>query len=155
MILFCCCTKRVSSLPCRATKVEPSQWMSFFAEIVLLIVKSVYFIVESIYKIIVPLPEKSLTDDIVLVSNAACGSREPRSTLRKPSKLFFIYFAHIILLTAIIQITGTGHGIGKCLAMQFADVSAKVVCVDINEQSNAETAKEINAKWKGKAFAYT
>lgn len=53
------------------------------------------------------------------------------------------------------QITGTGHGIGKCLALQFADVCSKVVCVDINEQSNAETVKEINAKWKGKAFAYT
>lgn len=55
----------------------------------------------------------------------------------------------------MIQITGTGHGIGKCLAMQFADESAKVVCVDINEQSNNETVKEINAKWKGKAYAYT
>ncbi|XP_060855707.1 epidermal retinol dehydrogenase 2-like [Metopolophium dirhodum] len=49
------------------------------------------------------------------------------------------------------QITGTGHGIGKCLAMQFADLCAKVGCVDIN----AETTKEINSKWKGKAIAYT
>ncbi|XP_022178842.1 short-chain dehydrogenase/reductase family 16C member 6-like isoform X2 [Myzus persicae] len=94
------------------------KWSSVFTELLLLLVKSVYYIGESIYHMFVPLTEKSLADDIVLI-------------------------------------TGTGHGIGKCLAMQFAEVSSKVVCVDINAQSNAETAKEINAKWKGKAFAYT
>ncbi|KAE9538812.1 hypothetical protein AGLY_005394 [Aphis glycines] len=99
-------------------QMDKMKWSSIVAELLLLLIKSIYYFGESIYYLIVPMPEKSLADDIVLI-------------------------------------TGTGHGIGKCLAMQFANESAKVVCVDINEQSNAETVKEINSKWKGKAFAYT
>ncbi|CAI6359822.1 unnamed protein product [Macrosiphum euphorbiae] len=94
------------------------KWSGVNAELLLLLIKSVYNIGESIYYMFEPLPEKSLADDIVLI-------------------------------------TGTGHGIGKCLTMQFADWCAKVVCVDINAQSNADIAKEINSKWKGKAVAYT
>ncbi|XP_012229115.1 short-chain dehydrogenase/reductase family 16C member 6 [Linepithema humile] len=43
----------------------------------------------------------------------------------------------------IVLITGTGHGIGKELAMQYALLGATVVCLDINQQSNEETANEI------------
>ncbi|XP_050440864.1 short-chain dehydrogenase/reductase family 16C member 6-like [Adelges cooleyi] len=91
--------------------------MALLVEILVLIIKSFFYMVESVYRRINPQPEKSITDDIVLI-------------------------------------TGTGHGIGKALALQFAELSAKVVCVDINEQSNLETVKEINAKSKAKAYAY-
>jgi len=48
--------------------MDKMKWSSVFAELVLLFVKSVYYIGESVYYMFVPLPEKSLADDIVLVS---------------------------------------------------------------------------------------
>jgi all-trans-retinol dehydrogenase (NAD+) len=56
-------------------------------------------------------------------------------------------FAFIVYL----QITGTGHGIGKELALQYAALgAAKVVCIDINSETNMKTANEINAKYTEK-----
>jgi hypothetical protein len=49
-------------------KMDKMKWTSILAELLLLLVKSVYYIGESIYYLFVPLPEKSLADDIVLVS---------------------------------------------------------------------------------------
>ncbi|KAF5303530.1 hypothetical protein FQR65_LT08229 [Abscondita terminalis] len=54
----------------------------------------------------------------------------------------------------IVLITGTGHGIGKELALQYADLDAIVVCWDINEQTNNSTVSEILTKGK-LAYAYT
>lgn len=42
--------------------------LGILAEVLLLFVKIIYFIGESLYRMVVPLPEKSLADDIVLVS---------------------------------------------------------------------------------------
>jgi len=53
----------------------------------------------------------------------------------------------------IVLVTGSGHGIGKQLALQYAKCGAIVVCVDINDQSNKETVKEIKARG-GKAYPY-
>lgn len=41
----------------------------------------------------------------------------------------------------IVLITGTGHGIGRELALHYAAWGSTVVCVDINEKGNAETLK--------------
>ena len=54
----------------------------------------------------------------------------------------------------IVLITGTGHGIGKELALQYAALGATIVCWDINEQLNTETVNLIKSKGR-KAFAYT
>ena len=43
----------------------------------------------------------------------------------------------------LIQITGTGHGIGKELAYQYASLGATVVCWDLNEEWNDKTVQEI------------
>ncbi|XP_015518483.2 epidermal retinol dehydrogenase 2 isoform X1 [Neodiprion pinetum] len=43
----------------------------------------------------------------------------------------------------IVLITGAGHGIGRELALQYASLGAKIVCWDLNEKSNNETAEEI------------
>nr|CAD7259673.1 unnamed protein product [Timema shepardi] len=40
-------------------------------------------------------------------------------------------------------ITGTGHGIGKELALQFAMLGSTVVCWDINEDNNKKTVDEL------------
>jgi all-trans-retinol dehydrogenase (NAD+) len=54
----------------------------------------------------------------------------------------------------VVLITGTGHGIGKELALQYSALGSTIVCWDVNEQLNQETVKLIKAKG-GKAYGYT
>ena len=54
----------------------------------------------------------------------------------------------------IVLITGTGHGIGKELALQYSALGATIVCWDINEPTNIETVKMIKSKG-GKAHGYS
>ena len=49
--------------------------------------------------------------------------------------------------------TGTGHGIGKELALQYSHLGATVVCWDINEKLNNETIKAIKSSG-GTAYGY-
>ncbi|XP_014362606.2 epidermal retinol dehydrogenase 2 [Papilio machaon] len=53
----------------------------------------------------------------------------------------------------VVLITGTGHGMGREMALRFARLGAKVVCVDINAKNNEETYNMILAE-KGKAYKY-
>ncbi|CAG9136810.1 unnamed protein product [Plutella xylostella] len=53
----------------------------------------------------------------------------------------------------IILISGTGHGMGREMALRFARLKATVVCVDINPKGNQETVDMIKQE-KGKAFRY-
>ena len=53
----------------------------------------------------------------------------------------------------IVLITGTGHGIGKELALQYSALGATIVGWDINEAMNAETIKQIKSNG-GKVFGY-
>ncbi|KAM7346921.1 lipid droplet subset dehydrogenase 1 [Cochliomyia hominivorax] len=53
-----------------------------------------------------------------------------------------------------VFITGTGHGIGKELALHYSSLGAKIICVDINEMNNNQTVKEIKQAG-GSAFGYT
>lgn len=43
----------------------------------------------------------------------------------------------------VVLITGTGHGMGRELAVKYAALGAKPVLVDIDEKGNAETARLI------------
>lgn len=54
----------------------------------------------------------------------------------------------------IVLITGTGHGIGKELALKYASLGATVVCWDINEEGNNETVEEIKRNGVSKAYGY-
>ncbi|CAF0908279.1 unnamed protein product [Brachionus calyciflorus] len=45
----------------------------------------------------------------------------------------------------LVLITGTGSGIGKLLAKRFADLGARVICVDINQEDNLKTCSEIKS----------
>lgn len=78
---------------------------------------------------------------------------------------FWFYTFHAIYLNLkgieerdvsneIVLITGTGHGIGKELALQYSALGSTVVCWDINEQMNQDTIKLIKSKG-GKASGYT
>ena len=53
-----------------------------------------------------------------------------------------------------LQITGTGHGIGKELALRYASLGATVVCWDVNQESNEETVNEIKKTGTAAAYAY-
>ncbi|EDV91892.1 17-beta-hydroxysteroid dehydrogenase 13 [Drosophila grimshawi] len=52
-----------------------------------------------------------------------------------------------------VLITGAGHGMGKEMALQYASLGAKVICWDVNEQTNTQTVKEIKQAG-GTAFGY-
>ncbi|XP_075217690.1 epidermal retinol dehydrogenase 2-like isoform X2 [Lycorma delicatula] len=54
----------------------------------------------------------------------------------------------------IVLITGTGHGIGQELAVQFSRLGATVVCLDINKTSNEETVKKIAERGFTKAHNF-
>ncbi|EFN77115.1 short-chain dehydrogenase/reductase family 16C member 6 isoform X2 [Harpegnathos saltator] len=88
------------------------------ANVLLLVLKILYYICESVYKFFVPTEEKSVVGEIVLI-------------------------------------TGTGHGIGKELALRYASLGATVVCWDMNQQENEETVKEIKKMGSSStAYAY-
>lgn len=54
----------------------------------------------------------------------------------------------------VVFITGAGHGIGRELALKYADQGCEVVCVDINEEANKETVVIANKLKKGRAYGY-
>ena len=54
----------------------------------------------------------------------------------------------------VVLITGTGHGMGRELAVKFAALGAKPVCVDINEKGNEETARLVADRTGKKAHTY-
>ncbi|XP_029166761.1 short-chain dehydrogenase/reductase family 16C member 6-like [Nylanderia fulva] len=86
------------------------------ADVLLLILKILYYICESVYRFFIPAEEKSVVGEIVLI-------------------------------------TGTGHGIGRELALRYASLGATVVCWDLNEVSNQETLNQIK-KAGGATAAY-
>ncbi|KAG8323501.1 epidermal retinol dehydrogenase 2-like [Homalodisca vitripennis] len=53
-----------------------------------------------------------------------------------------------------VLITGTGHGIGRELALQFAALGAKIVCVDINAEGNEQTVKELKDRGYTRVHRY-
>lgn len=57
-------------------------------------------------------------------------------------------------LSSYPQITGTGHGMGRELAIKFAALGANPVLVDINEKGNAETALMVTDLTGKKAPCY-
>lgn len=87
------------------------------ADVLLLILKILYYFCESIYTFFVPKEEKSVAGEIVLI-------------------------------------TGTGHGIGKELAIRYATLGATVVCWDLNQQGNEETVNEIKKMGTSTVYAY-
>lgn len=58
------------------------------------------------------------------------------------------------LLKNDLQITGTGHGIGRELALLYASEGATVVGWDVNEENNNNTIAEIAKRGYPKAYGY-
>ncbi|KAF5272108.1 hypothetical protein FQA39_LY01191 [Lamprigera yunnana] len=87
-------------------------------EIIIVLLNVTLAIVESIYRKIIPVPEKSVKGEVVLI-------------------------------------TGTGHGLGRELALLYAAEGATVICVDVNESDNKETVETITRLGHSKTYAYT
>ncbi|XP_055613476.1 short-chain dehydrogenase/reductase family 16C member 6 isoform X4 [Uranotaenia lowii] len=85
-------------------------------DVVVMLVRWIFYTLESIYLLVVPRTPEDVSKDVVLV-------------------------------------TGAGHGIGRCLAQQYAQLGATVVCLDINEKMNQETVSLIKGQ-RGNAFGY-
>lgn len=64
------------------------------------------------------------------------------------------YRDYEIIRIIFLQITGTGHGIGKELAIRYATLGATVVCWDLNQQGNEETVNEIKKMGTSTVYAY-
>ncbi len=54
----------------------------------------------------------------------------------------------------IAVVTGSGSGLGKAIAMRFAEEGATAIIADVNEQAMANTVREIEARG-GMACGYT
>lgn len=68
---------------------------------------------------------------------------------------FFVPVQEKSVVGEIVLITGTGHGIGRELALQYGELGATVICVDIDETGNSETAKLMNEIGIKKVHHYT
>ncbi|XP_023175356.1 epidermal retinol dehydrogenase 2 isoform X3 [Drosophila hydei] len=55
----------------------------------------------------------------------------------------------------IVLITGTGHGIGRELALHYAAYGSTVVCVDIDEKNNMETVQEVRRLNRGAVHSFS
>lgn len=57
------------------------------------------------------------------------------------------------LVGKVVLVTGSGHGVGRELALRFSRLGAKVVLVDINTENNESVAYEVKQE-NGSAYAY-
>ncbi|MFV0618182.1 SDR family NAD(P)-dependent oxidoreductase [Megasphaera sp. WILCCON 0056] len=52
----------------------------------------------------------------------------------------------------VVLVTGAGHGIGKQIALQFAQEGANTVIVDYNEETGSQTAAELTKGYEKSLF---
>ncbi|EDX04771.1 GD22134 [Drosophila simulans] len=55
----------------------------------------------------------------------------------------------------IVLITGTGHGIGRELALHYASLGSTVVCVDIDGKNNLQTVEKAKRLNLGEVYSYS
>ncbi|XP_053699323.1 uncharacterized protein LOC128746300 [Sabethes cyaneus] len=103
-----------SDLPNAGVKIY--NLVILIVDILVMLVRWIYYTLESVYLLMVPPKPEDVSKDVVLV-------------------------------------TGAGHGIGRCLAQQYAQLGATVVCLDINDKMNNETVASIKQQ-RGNAFGY-
>ena len=55
----------------------------------------------------------------------------------------------------VVLITGAGAGIGREMALQYAELGATIICWDINEALNQETVDKVKTISRKSVFGYT
>ncbi|OXU28764.1 hypothetical protein TSAR_003283 [Trichomalopsis sarcophagae] len=109
------------------------------ADVLLLLLKVLYCILEGVYRFFLPADEQSVAGEIVLLPNKSVMLvAKINRALRRRSQ----------------QVTGAGHGIGKELALKYASLGATLVCWDINDTNNEETVDEIKKMGGAAAHGY-
>ncbi|ELW71965.1 Epidermal retinol dehydrogenase 2 [Tupaia chinensis] len=91
---------------------------------------------------------KSAKDLLILVGKVLFSVWEAMvfSLIRKPRKN---------IAGEIVLITGTGSGLGRLLALQFAHLGAVLVLWDVNKEGNEETCKMVQKAGATRVHAYT
>lgn len=57
---------------------------------------------------------------------------------------YFLLFGQKPVKDKIVLITGSGRGLGRELSLEFAKLGSKIICVDIDYDSNEETVNTLN-----------
>lgn len=69
--------------------------------------------------------------------------------------LVIALFSQFIPSSNLLQVTGSGRGLGRRLVEKFVQLGARVACVDIDDFINRETVRQINEKYPDCAKSYT
>lgn len=109
-------------------------------DFILILIQFAFEMINSLLKKVIKDKPKDISGEIVLVQCSVY-----LSTFRYQT--FF--------LQKFVKITGTGHGIGRELALLYTASGCEVICIDINKENNDKVVEEANSLRIGTAYGYT
>lgn len=125
-------------IPCDSTTTASKRIFDVLQDILQFFILFVRILLELFVKLVqVFLPKhlKDVSGEVILVS------------------FNFNKLAENVLIN-LIQITGTGHGIGRELALHYASLGSTVICVDIDEKNNLQTVQKAKRLNLGDVYSF-
>lgn len=114
--------------------------LHLFIDIVRFLLTTVLFIGKSAVELIIPKRERKIAGQLALVIFLICPWNQPLP--RMVSRDGLIWDDRTIKF----QITGAGNGLGRSLALKFADRGCNVLIADIDLEAAEKTVAEIRKK---------